>query len=80
MVSNNVNVVLGTFKVMAPIFEAFEDGQEFLVMGIVIPLGVCEGTGMETYRMDLTIRGKGRNNTCKGIVQGVSFDEDWSIG
>jgi len=68
MVGNNINVMLGTFEVMAPNFETFEDGQEFLVMHIVIPLGVCEGTGMETYGMDLAIRGKGRNNTCKGIV------------
>ena len=68
MVGDNVDAMLGTLEVMAPDFEAFEDGQEFLVMGIIIPLGVCEGTGMETYRMDLAIRGKGGNNTCKGIV------------
>ena len=49
-------------------------------MHIVILLSVHESTGMKTYRMDLTIRGKGRNNTCKGIVRGVSFDEEWSIG
>jgi len=35
---------------------------------------------METYGMGLAIRGKGGNNICKGIVRGVSFDEDWSIG
>jgi len=80
MVSDDVNVMLGTFKVMAPNFETFEDGQEFLIMCIVILLGVHEGTGMETYGMDLAIRGKGRNNTCKGIVRGVGFDKDWSIG
>jgi len=80
MVSDNVDAVLRAFKVMAPNFEAFEDGQEFLVMCIVIPLSVHEGPGMETYRMDLAIRGKGRNNTCKGIVQGIGFDKHWSIG
>jgi len=68
VVSDNINAVLRTFKVMAPNFEAFEDGQEFLVMCIVILLSVCEGLGMETYRMDLAIRRKGGNNTCKGIV------------
>ena len=61
MVGNDVNAMLGTFKVMAPDFEAFEDGQEFLIMCIVILLSVREGTGMETYGMDLAIRGKGRN-------------------
>jgi len=80
MVGNDVDAMLGTFEVMAPDFEAFEDGQEFLIMRIVIPLGVCEGMGMETYGMDLAIRGKGRNNTCKGIVQGVGFNKDWGIG
>jgi len=80
MVSDDVDAMLGTFKVMAPNFEAFKDGQEFLVMCIIIPLGVREGPGMETYRMDLAIRGKGRNNTCKGVVQGVGFNGDWSIG
>jgi len=79
MVGDNINVVLRTFKVMVPDLEALEDGQEFLVMGIVIPLGVCEDMGVETYRMDLAIRGKGRNNTCKGIVQGVSLNKEWSI-
>jgi len=68
MVSDDIDMVLRTFKVMASNLEAFKDGQEFLVMSIIIPLGVCEGMGMETYRMDLTIRGKGRNNTCKGVV------------
>ena len=72
--------MLGTFKVMAPDLEAFEDGEEFLVMSIVIPLGVREGMGMETYRMDLAIRGKRRNDTCKGVVQGVGLDKEWSIG
>jgi len=79
MVSDDVDVVLRTFEVMAPDLEAFEDGQEFLVMSIIILLGVHEGTGVETYRMDLAIRGKGRNNTCKGIVQGIGFDKEWGI-
>jgi hypothetical protein len=34
---------------------------------------------MEGDRMDLTIRGKGRYNACKGVVRSVSFDKDWSI-
>jgi len=68
MVGNNIDAMLGTFEVMAPDFEAFKDGQEFLIMCIVILLGVHEGMGMETYGMDLAIRGKGRNNTCKGVV------------
>jgi len=80
MVGDDIDAMLGTFEVMVPNFEAFKDGQEFLIMCIVITLGVHEGTGMETYGMDLAIRGKGRNNTCKGVVQGVGFDKDWSIG
>jgi len=48
-------------------------------MSIVIPLGVREGTGVETYRMDLAIGRKGRNDTCKGIVRSVGFDKEWSI-
>jgi len=80
MISDNIDAVLRTFKVMAPDLEAFEDGEEFLVMSIVIPLGVREGMGMETYRMDLAIRGKRRNDTCKGVVRGVGLDKEWSIG
>ena len=80
MISDNIDAVLRTFEVMAPDLEAFEDGEEFLVMSIVILLGVCEGMGMETYRMDLAIRGKRRNDTCKGVVRGVGLDKEWSIG
>jgi len=48
-------------------------------MSIIVPLGVCEGTGVKSYGMDFAIRRNGGDNTCKGIVQGVSLDKDWSV-
>ena len=89
MVGDDTNAVLRPFEVMVPNLEGLKDGQWFLIMCIIILLDVCESMGVKTYGMDLAIRRNGGNNTCKGIVWGVGFDEwsirqpmceDWSLG
>ena len=43
MVSDNVNWSTRTFEVMPPSLEHFEDGEEFLVMSVVVEFGAGEG-------------------------------------
>ena len=40
---------------MAPDGEGFEDGEEFLVMNIVVEFGRVEGVRVEGDRMDFSV-------------------------
>ena len=42
VVGNNVNQGSGTFQVMVPGPECFKDGEQFLVMGVIIQLWGCQ--------------------------------------
>ena len=75
MISNNVDTVLGSLKVVMPDFEAFEDGEQLLVMGVIVALGVGEGTGVESNGMDFAIGSHGGNNSCEGIIRSIGFDK-----
>ena len=55
MISNNVDMVLSTFEVMTPDFETFKDGEEFLIVSIVISFGFSECSGMECDGVNVTI-------------------------
>jgi len=48
-------------------------------MSIIVPLGVRESMGVKSYGMDFAIRRNRGDNTCKGIVRGVSLDKDRSV-
>ena len=63
-----------------PSLERFEDGEEFLVVSVVVEFGAGEGAGMEGDGVEFTgLSGDGENSS-DGIVGGVSFDGDLSIG
>ena len=59
-------MMLGSLEVVTPDFEALEDGEQLLVMGVIVALSVGEGTRVESDGVDVTIRGHGRNNASKG--------------
>ena len=75
VVSDDIYSVLGPFEVVSPNFEAFEDGEQLLVMGVIVAPGVSEGAGMEGNGVDVTIWGDSGDNASQCVVGGVSFDE-----
>ena len=75
MISNDIDMVLGSLEVVTPDFEAFKDGEQLLVMGVIVALGVGEGTGVESNGIDFAIGSHGGNNSCEGIIGSVGFDE-----
>ena len=55
MIRDDVNQSQSSFEVVLPNFEGFENGQEFLVVYIVVqPCGV-EGPGVKGDRMYLVV-------------------------
>ena len=57
VVSYYIDRKSGAFKVVSPNFESGEDGQEFLIMSVVVQLRGGESLGVERYGVDFTIVG-----------------------
>ena len=74
VISDDVDAMLGSLKVMMPDFEAFEDGKEFFVVGVIVALSIGEGAGVESDQVDFSIRSQGGDDTCKGVVGSVSLN------
>jgi hypothetical protein len=65
---------------MAPIFKHFEDGEKFLVVGVVVQFGWHKAAREEGYGVDFTVRLGLREDCSDGIVRHVRLDNDRSIG
>ena len=57
MVGNHIHRSSAAFEVLAPMLEGLEDGQEFLVMGIVVEFRGIEGAGVESDWMKFAVGG-----------------------
>ena len=55
VICDDINQSWRTFEVMMPNFEGFEDGQEFLVVYIVVQLHRVESPGVESNWMHLVV-------------------------
>ena len=55
VVGNNIDGGSGTFKVVTPDAERFEDSEEFFVMDVIVEFGRREGAGKEADRVNFTI-------------------------
>ena len=81
VIGDNVNWSRRSFKAMMPNFEDFKDGQEFLVMYIIVQLHGVKGPGVERNWMHLVVHWRNcQQDCCKSIIRGVSFNNEWSIG
>ena len=54
VIGDDVNRRRGTFKVVTPNAESFEDCVEFFVVDVIVELGRIELARMESHRMDLS--------------------------
>ena len=56
MIRDDINRSRSSFEVVSPNFEGFENGQEFLVVYIIVQLRRVEGPGVECDWMYLIVR------------------------
>ena len=79
VICNNVDRSIGAFKKMLPDMEGFKDCQQFFVVGVVVELQGSKSLGVISHGVDFTgVCFNGEDGT-KGIVRGVSLNNDRSI-
>jgi hypothetical protein len=79
VVGDNIDWSSRTFKIMSPFLESLEDGQEFFIMSVVVKFRGSESTGMESHRVDFSIRERNGENCGNCIVRCISLNHYRSI-
>jgi hypothetical protein len=79
MVSYDVNRIRRTFEIFPPSHKGLPNGQEFLVVGIVVQFSITESTGVKCNRVNVVIRSDGRDYSGNCIVRSIGFDDERSI-
>jgi hypothetical protein len=80
VVSDDVYGSSGTFEIVSPYSKGFEDGQEFLVMGVVVQFRDSEGPGVESHGVDLSILRNGGKDCGNGVIGCIGFNDKRSVG
>ena len=79
MIHDHINQSTGTFEVVSPDTESIEDHQHFFVVSVIVEFQCTESAGMEGHGVDFTGIGLDGENGAKGIVQGVSLNNDQMV-
>jgi hypothetical protein len=79
VISNYINRIHGTFKVVSPNAESGVNSQEFFVMSVIVQFGGIKGVGIECNWMDIIVWSLGGENCHNGIVGSISFNDNRSI-
>ena len=79
VVGDHVDQRGGALKVMSPVLEGLEDGQQLLVMGIIVQLRGRQSPRIASNGSELGIGADNGQNAGDSIVRGVSLDHKWSI-
>ena len=80
MICDHVNRDTRTFEVVPPNAEGLKDSKEFLVVSVIIELWCHKGSGVEGHRVDLTGVSLNGEDRAKGIVRGVSLNNNGFVG
>jgi hypothetical protein len=80
VIGNDVYGSSGAFEIVSPYSEGFEDGQEFLVVGVVVQFRDSEGPGVESHRVDLSILRNGGKNCGNSVIRCIGFNDKRSVG
>ena len=67
-------------EVMSPVLEGLEDGQQLLVMGIIVQLRGGQSPRIVSDGSELGIGTDNGQNASDGIVQGIGLDHKQSVG
>ena len=80
VVGDHIDQRGGTLEVVSPVLEGLEDGQELLVMGIIVQLRGGQSPRIVSDGSELRIGANNGQNARNSIVQGVSLDHKRSVG
>ena len=80
MIRNNIDGVGQTFQIMPPNLESFKDGQQFLVMCVVVQLRRSESARVKGNWMNFIIFINNGEDCSESIVRDISFHNELSIG
>ena len=79
MIHNNVNRIGRTFQIVPPNLESFKDGQQFLVMCVVVQLRRSESARVKDNWVNFIIFVNNGENCSESIVQDISFHDELSM-
>ena len=67
-------------EVMSPVLEGLEDGQQLLIMGIVVQLRGGQSPQIVRDGLELGISANNGQNASDSIVRGIGLDHKQSVG
>ena len=73
MIGDDVDPMLGSFEVMSPLFESFEDSEELFIVCVVVEFRRRECPGVKCDGMEKSIGSCSRKYRSDCVVGGVSF-------
>lgn len=76
MIGDYVDRSARTLKVLSPDFKGFENSQEFFVMGVIVQFGRGKCAGVESNRVNFTIRSNQREDRTQSVVRSICFEND----
>ena len=79
VVSDNIHRSGRAFQIVTPGAESLVDGEELLIMGIIVEFWHCQRPRAECDQMDLTILTMDGDDTRNGVVRGVSLHNNGMI-
>ncbi len=79
VVRDNVDRKGAALEVVTPNGEGIEDGEQLLVVRVVVEFRGTEGPGPERNRVDFAVVSGNGQDGSNGVIGGVRFDGDLSI-
>jgi hypothetical protein len=79
VIGDHVHQSSTAFQVLMPVLEGLKDGEEFLVISVIVEFHRINGVGMESDRVDFTVGGVNGEDGHKSIVQGIHLDHDLGV-
>ena len=79
MICNNIDGIGQTFQIMPPNLESFKDGQQFLVMCVIVQLHHSKSARVKSNWVNFIIFINNGEDCSESIVQGISFYNELSI-
>ena len=80
VVGDHINQRGGALEVMLPVLEGLKDGQQLLVMGIIVQLRGRQSLQIVSEGSELGISANNGQNAGNSIVQGIGLNHKRSVG
>ena len=80
VVSDHIHQRGRALKVVSPVLKGLKDGQQLLIMSVIIQLRGGQSPRIVGYWSELGIGADDRQNASNGIVQGISLDISRALG